>query len=221
MLDRIPDPIPPMWYRVRPVSVTRGRAGRDRAYSGVMNRWVGLPALAVGALLAACTGPAPAGPDAPGDLSSGAAPAGAASGVAPTGAGESAAQAPMLADLRSAAHPDFDRVVLEFTGPPPKARARVAPQLVQCGSGIALTAAGARFLVVTARPVRSHDEFGRMRYQGPRQYTTPALTGIESVAIACDWEGELVVGIGLADPDARYAVSTLADPGRIVVDVPH
>ena len=191
-----------------------------------MTRTAGILALAFGAALLASCADGDRDPEDPATPSGAAVSAGPSASPAPApsvsgvpAASPTVTDRPMLADLRSAAHPGFDRVVLEFTGPPPGHTERLAPTLVQCGSGRAMTVPGARFLVVTARPVRNFDDAGRGAYAGPRQYPTPALTAIEGLGISCDWEGEVSVGVGLADPDARYTVSTLTDPSRIVIDV--
>jgi len=128
-----------------------------------------------------------------------------------------AQQTSTLVAIRAAHHPDYDRVVFEFTGPVPAQRdVGYVPELIGDPSGLPVPVAGDAILQVRMAPARGHNDNGNVTY-GPTRRTY-ALPNVIQVVNSGDFEGVLTFGIGLAQ---RTGVSafTLTNPSRVVVDI--
>ncbi|PSL58152.1 hypothetical protein B0I31_101368 [Saccharothrix carnea] len=135
-------------------------------------------------------------------------------------AASSMTQTPVLTDIRTGRHADFDRVVLDLAGHRPEFFIRCVDQLYQDGSGYPVSLPGTYFLEVRLAPAAAHDDSGNPTYTGPRQFGTPALTNVQAVAITGDFEANLTVGLGLRR-DSWHRVFVLSSPTRVVIDVGH
>jgi len=165
------------------------------------------------ALLGACASPVPRAPeaDAGGPF------------LAPTAVRET--QAPdsppaLLAAVRTAEHPGFDRVVFEFgEGAIPGYRvAYLRGPAQDCGSGEEKPVAGGARLEVTLRPANAHTEEGQPTIPfREKPLTLPVLREVERT---CDFEAVVtwVVGVSTQQP---FRVTELSGPPRLVVDVEH
>ncbi|MFE9751656.1 hypothetical protein ACFYOT_42710 [Saccharothrix saharensis] len=129
-------------------------------------------------------------------------------------------QTPVLTGIRTGRHVDFDRVVLDLAGHRPEFFVRCVDQLHYDGSGEPVPLPGAYFLEVRLAPAAAHDDNGNPTYAGPRQFTTPALTNVQAVAITGDFEANLTVGLGMRR-DSWHRVFVLDSPTRVVIDVGH
>lgn len=127
-----------------------------------------------------------------------------------------------LVGVRQSDHTGFHRIVFDFDGPAPHVQAGyVNPPLRQPGSGNPVAVGGSAFLQIHIEPAATVD-FETMdltpTYTGP---TTIALggpvRGAELVLVG-EFEGNLVWAVGL-DNKVPFAVGTLPEPSRVVVDL--
>ncbi len=128
-----------------------------------------------------------------------------------------ATQTSTLVAIRAAHHPNFDRLVFEFTGPLPTTYSVTrVPQIIGDGSGLPIPVAGDALLAVRFYPAAGHDDSGHGTY-GPIRRTYP-LPGLIEVANSGDFEAVLSFGVGLAT-STSVRTFTLTNPSRVVVDL--
>jgi len=125
----------------------------------------------------------------------------------------------VLVAVRAARHPDFDRFVLEFTGPMPSHRVEYVPQLTSDGSGEAVPLPGRAVVQIVVQPAAAHDEAGRP--------TLPAglpvlkdFAVFRQIVAAGAVEGVLTWGIGVA-AHTGVRVVEFDRPSRVAIDVQH
>lgn len=127
---------------------------------------------------------------------------------------------PVLTALRTATHPDYERMVVEIdseaSGRPGYQVEYVDRPLVECGSGRQIFPVGDAWLELRLEPAAAHTEEGRPTL-GARELPLDGAL-LRHVYRTCDFEGIVVFVMALAEPNP-YRVLTLADPWRIVVDV--
>ncbi|HVF91371.1 MAG TPA: hypothetical protein VNH22_15005 [Blastocatellia bacterium] len=126
----------------------------------------------------------------------------------------------VLREVRTAAHPNFDRVVFEFEGdalPGYKVEYLVKPAR-QCGSGDAAAVEGDGLLGVTFTPAQAHTDSGQASVKERERH--PNLKTLKELEIICDFEAEVAWVLGLSAPN-RYRVVERANPARLVVDIKH
>lgn len=122
--------------------------------------------------------------------------------------------------IRTARHPEYDRVVLELAGDvvPGYHVEYVDRPVRQCGSGDATQVAGDGWLAITLHNARAHTDQGRATVQQrERALSLPVLREWE---FTCDFEAEVQIVLGVASPN-RYRVLELANPSRLVIDIQH
>lgn len=147
------------------------------------------------------------------------APAAAGWGTAPRQGGGTPAVPATLRGVRAASNPEgFDRMVLDFgDGPVPGWRTAYATRpVMSCGSGQPVQVEGARWLRVRLQTAQAHDDQGEPTVRQRR--LSLAMPALREMAIACDFEGEVevVLGVSAANP---YRVLELSNPTRLVIDV--
>jgi hypothetical protein len=123
---------------------------------------------------------------------------------------------PVIKDVRVARHPEcgYDRVVLDIGGQVPGYSVRYVGAVVADASGRSIAIPGTRYLQITLRPARAHNDAGRPTVtNGIRQPRFPALA---SWVLAGDVEGTVTIALGLA---GQASVRAGELPGRIYVDV--
>ncbi|MCW2819939.1 MAG: hypothetical protein JWR42_2726 [Marmoricola sp.] len=126
-----------------------------------------------------------------------------------------ATQPPRLVAVRAAHHPGFDRVVFEFSGGLPGARAAYVRTLTGDASGLPVRVAGRAVLRVVMTGAEAHDGAGAATAPARVTYALPGLlTAVE----AGDVEGIVTYGLGLARR-TPFQVHRLRSPSRVVVDV--
>jgi hypothetical protein len=122
----------------------------------------------------------------------------------------------VLADIRIAGHPTYERIVLEFagTGKPGWSAQYVDPPRAD-GSGKRIRIEGDSFLDVYASGTVYAEDYP---YDGPR-LLQPSTEVIRAARVVGSFEGMDQFVIGIDGPRAPYRVFALSDPPRLVVDV--
>jgi hypothetical protein len=123
---------------------------------------------------------------------------------------------PVVAGVRYAAHPGFDRVVFDFRGGTPAWRVGYGT-LTGDGSGEPIPVAGNATLVVYFSGAAAHD--GDYVFNLKNTYDAN-LAMLRQVKFGTDYEGYVSFGLGLRDR-VGFRVTTLTGPPRVVVDVAH
>ena len=122
-------------------------------------------------------------------------------------------------DIRTGAHPCFERVVIELQGPGdlPGYRVEYVPDPVRLSpSDLIVEIAGDATLVVSLGAWMSNTE--GEGYAGPRQIVPTNVQHIAELRLIENFEGMSMWAIGL-DEQRGFRVSTLLEPPRIVVDI--
>ena len=126
----------------------------------------------------------------------------------------------LLRAVETGSGPGYDRVVFEFAGDsvPGYHVEYVTAAVRRCGSGDAVSVAGAARLVVRFEPARAHDERGNP--SPPERERATRLPAVKDMKLVCDFEGQVewVLGVAAAAP---YRVSETTGPARLVVDIRH
>ena len=113
-----------------------------------------------------------------------------------------------------AAHPRYDRVVFEFSGPVPQIDPPgYVKQLIGDGSGLPVPIRGKAIFAMTMRPAQAHNGTGAM--VSTRIYGR--LRNVQQIKKVGDFEAVLTYGIGLRHT-SKFRVFTLTHPSRVVVD---
>ena len=125
---------------------------------------------------------------------------------------------PVLTDVRTAAHADYDRITFEFEGNArPHYRVEyITPPATGCGSGEPATIAGTAILRVQFTPANAHDEQGALTVDATE--VTPGLTTLLEAEETCDFEADVQWALGL-NQEVDFRVLELDNPPRIAVDV--
>lgn len=128
----------------------------------------------------------------------------------------------LLADVRVARQPGFDRVVFEFRGDdtPGYDVRYVKRPITADGSGSNIEIAGSNVIQVRMENALDADlekQSAPATYTGPTRLT-PRLPAVEELARSGGYEGVLTWVIGTRSR-VGYVVSTLQDPPRLVIDV--
>ena len=146
-----------------------------------------------------------------------ASPGSTASTSCPTLTGGSPTAGPLVAALRAAHNPGFDRLVFEFTGTVvPQYEVKVASTFTT-PSGQAIRVDGNAFFSVSAGG-RAHTDAGQRSYTQADPYR-PGLPLIREVKLVTDFEGAVIFGVGL-ERVACPTLLVLASPPRLVLDFP-
>lgn len=161
--------------------------------------------------------PTTASPSATVAPSPSASPGSTASAACPTLTGGSPIAGPLVAALRAAHNPGFDRLVFEFTGTVvPQYEIKVVSTFA-APSGLAIPVDGNAFFSVRAGG-QAHTNAGQRSYPQADPYR-PGLPLIREVKLVTDFEGAVIFGVGL-ERVACPTLLVLASPPRIVLDFP-
>jgi hypothetical protein len=154
---------------------------------------------------------------------------GAIVGPAAVASGQVDEPLPVLREVRIARHDTFDRVVFELTGQLVPQATISGPQangpgvVTEDGSGLPVAVGGAQVLTVSMSPAiatySASDPPGPL-YSGPTSFSPTDTLNVVQVLQVGDFESVLTWAIGFRTA-ATPRVSTLSDPTRIVVDIPH
>lgn len=131
-----------------------------------------------------------------------------------------AAGAVMLNYVRSATHPNYDRVVFEFEGAQlPSYKIEYIDKPVRaCGSGDVVPFQGDAWLSVLFTGTNAHTEAGEPTIKDRTR--SPNHTIIKDLKLICDFEAEVEWVLGVSSPN-KYRVLELKNPTRLVVDIKH
>ncbi len=126
----------------------------------------------------------------------------------------------VLEDVRIAARNGYERIVFDFGDESETGHLiRYSSQATECGSGYPVELEGSAVLEVSFSPAAAH------RFEDEQRVSTLEIDHLEPVQdlirearMTCDHHGGVTWAFGLS-AEAPYAVSTLTDPQRVVVDV--
>lgn len=145
-------------------------------------------------------------------------------GVAATGTGDHSAaniasseaeHKPILLSVSARRMSGFDRLVLTFNKRPPAPRVPRVGQLTDDPSGEPIALEGGATVKIAFNPATAYPWPAEPHWSG--RPVTPRLPLVRQVKRAGDFEGLLILGVGLTKP-ARVTVSRLASPARILID---
>lgn len=123
------------------------------------------------------------------------------------------------ADIRTGRHDCFERVVLELQGSGDLPGYRAAYEddpILESPSGTPVEIAGDATLVLSVGAWMTDMEGNG--YQGPTQIFPANVDNVAELRLIENFEGQHAWAIGL-DSQRGFAVSTLGDPVRIVIDI--
>ena len=128
--------------------------------------------------------------------------------------------AALVREMRTARHPDFDRIVLDFGADavPPYRISYIDRPVRQCGSGDTVPFAGDAWLSIVVEPANAHTEQGAPTVT-PRE-RAPGLPSLLVVKLICDFEAVVEIVAGVRSPE-QYRAFVLGSPNRLVVDIRH
>jgi hypothetical protein len=129
----------------------------------------------------------------------------------------------LLVDVRVGRHDGFDRVVFEFDGTPPSYSVRFVGKPVHADPSdevVPLKGEAALVVHVHGSGVDPSGSRPPHAYQGPWEIVPEDASAIRELVSTSDYEGLLIWAIGL-DDEKPFAVATLQDPSRLVVDIDH
>ncbi|WP_280266084.1 AMIN-like domain-containing (lipo)protein [Nocardia wallacei] len=122
--------------------------------------------------------------------------------------------------VRLGHHDGFDRVVYELGGTgTPGWRVQYTGRAVQDGSGRVVDVAGQSILEVQILGSAYPWDSGATPYAGPDPATDPGVPGIAGVYGTQVFEGTTQSFIGVNADKPGFAVSSLENPARLVIDV--
>ena len=121
-----------------------------------------------------------------------------------------------LLAVRTARHPDYERIAFEFDRLPNYKVEYIDRPVIACGSGATVPLPGDAWLEVDLRPANAHTEEGRPTV-GARSFA-PAYPNLLELRLTCDFEAQVTWVAGLRSPN-RFRVTELRDPARLVVDI--
>ncbi|WP_446225728.1 AMIN-like domain-containing (lipo)protein [Nocardia sp. IBHARD005] len=148
-----------------------------------------------------------------------------ATGEVPTDAGPksgaaSAGAALTVSDIRIGQQPGFDRVVFALGGTgAPGWQVAYTDRAVQDGSGKTVDVAGRAILEVRILGSAYPFDSTVAPFAGPDPVTDPGTPTITGVYKKLVYEGVTQSFIGIDADQPPFAVTTLADPPRLVVDI--
>lgn len=128
----------------------------------------------------------------------------------------------ILRSVRTAEHPEFDRVVFDFGGGaiPGYHIEYIDRPVIQCGSGEPIAVAGDGWLRVRLEPARAHEfRDDTLAVVTVTERNRPlTLPNLRQLVLTCDFEAQVEWVLGLESP-THYRVMELQAPSRLVVDV--
>lgn len=132
----------------------------------------------------------------------------------------SGSNAAVLTAVRIAAHPNYDRIVFEFSGAalPGYHIEYIDKPVRSCGSGEVVPLAGDGWLEIRMMPAAAHNDAGEATVKTSE--FSPGLSIVKELKSTCDFEADLTWVAGVSSPN-RYRVLELKEPTRLVVDVKH
>ena len=134
-----------------------------------------------------------------------------------------------LVDVRVGAHPDFDRVVLEFEAPDANSRGDTGiprfiiksarPPFTEDPSDLPIDVDGDAFARIVLQGASGYDFDGNATYDGPRRLT-PGFETLTDVVEGGDFEATMTWIFGLSQRSC-WQIQELHEPDRLVIDFHH
>lgn len=123
-----------------------------------------------------------------------------------------------LTELRWASHAAYERVTFQFDGAavPGFHIEYIDRPVRQCGSGNPTPIEGDGWLEIRLRDTAAHTVTGEPTIADRESF--PDLDNLREVEVTCDFEGEVVVVLGVGSPN-RYRAFVLDQPARLAVDI--
>jgi hypothetical protein len=123
-----------------------------------------------------------------------------------------------LAEVRTASHDEFERIVFTFdtAGIAGYHIEYVDRPVRQCGSGDVVELPGDAWLKVKLEPSQAHTEEGKPTIAARNRDLN--YSNIKRLRLICDFEGQVEWIVAVASPN-RYRTLELGGPPRLVVDV--
>lgn len=129
-------------------------------------------------------------------------------------------QAPSIAVLESVRvghHPDFDRIVFQFSGTPPEHKIEYIDRPVRaCGSGDVVPFPGDAWLSIQFQPANAHTDEGKPSIAN--RDMTIVNRNLKQLKLICDFEA-VVEWIAAVGSPGKFKVLELKEPTRVVVDI--
>lgn len=123
----------------------------------------------------------------------------------------------ILEEVRIGSHPEYDRIVFQFSGTPPKHRIEYIDRPVRaCGSGDVVPFPGDAWLSIQFEPANAHTEEGKPSIEN--RDMTIANRNLKQLKLICDFEA-VVEWIAAVGSPGKFKVMELREPTRVVVDV--
>jgi hypothetical protein len=124
----------------------------------------------------------------------------------------------VLTGVRTAQHPDFERLTFEFAGAtlPAWHIEYIDKPVRSCGSGEEKTLEGDAWLEVRFTGAEAHDQSGKPTAAPMNRSVGQPI--IRQLALTCDFEADVTWVAGVSTP-ARYKVMQLKGPARLVIDL--
>jgi hypothetical protein len=123
-----------------------------------------------------------------------------------------------LANVTSACHNGFDRIVFRFTSGKPGYNVRYVTRIVKDPSGLPVSLLGNVKLSIVFQNARAHRAGGGSL--GIPSVRNPLCTNVRQLKATGDFEGVVSWGAGLYHK-ADFRVFRLTNPTRVVIDVHH
>ncbi|MCK2221364.1 hypothetical protein MF672_047310 [Actinomadura sp. ATCC 31491] len=160
----------------------------------------------------------PENPDSPGDPGRGAEP-GAPTSTSEVDVERGGMDPAVVTAVRYAAHPTYDRLVIDLDGDIPGYNVKWVDEFVQDGSGRPIDVRGGAYLQLTLFPANAHDDDGVPTWKGGPIYPAD-LGNLTDVVRTGDFEGRVGIGLVLAR-QAAFSIEEQGEPNRLVLDVAH
>ena len=126
---------------------------------------------------------------------------------------------PHVLGMRWAAHPTYDRVVIDLSGGFPSGRTAYRRHFTYDGSGAEVPILGRSGIQLTLVDAQAHDDEGNSTFT-TTTLARPRLRTLKALALTGDFEGQVTFALALTHR-AKYRVFELSSPRRLVIDVKH
>lgn len=126
-------------------------------------------------------------------------------------------------DVRTGAHPDYDRLVIDLSdGTLPNVTATPSADgsyVLPSGDTRYLTTKGTSYLFIDLNSALTVDDAGRPTFTSPTTQTV-SLPSLKGVQLTSSYEGYVEFGLTLGS-HTSYQISHLTSPNREIVDIYH
>lgn len=130
---------------------------------------------------------------------------------------QSSAGAATLTGVKTETQDCFDRVTFTFSDNLPGYDAQYVQNWTECGSGAAVSTAGAAQLAITFIPANAHTDAGQPTIT--EKSLMPSYPSIKEAKLTCDFEAHVSWVFGTEE--RYFNVSTSQSPPQLVLDVYH